>query len=943
MRKTLSTSRIPGYNSHLEKMKQRFSSNVSNYIEPKKNLKFLQLSNYPLDFISTTKTTKTLNRNLSLNQNSQNDLYDELMYLKKKVNTLNAQISFAKSQKRKKDMQINSKKKELANYISDIQMSKDISPVNIDKLKDSNMISLIKKEYYNVQKLLNAKIKEEKNLENFLKKAKPNNEMKKNEDLENQLKILVAKYNEIQKKNNEDSKKLQLMRHLAQVFQMNHNKIEEMKNLLFQTENNINRLKNIANDMSNENSKNNDILRKQNISKANVNKHIEHLMNEKKSKEEIVKMRAIYEKRIKSLEEELKDLKGKCNRNDTDIDSLKKELSLIEKYKNEDQFKLRQFNYKNLTKIDKNPLENVNSKILLLNSLIDESNNNIKKYKENIITLNDQLKEMGYEPFDTNDLLNNENNKKTEINNNEINKEENNIEEKNKAEKEKENNKETSPSKIVKESDKENALIKNNLESDLNRQRIESTKEEETKNDAYNNINNTNIKPISEQNNEIKEQINQINTKTPKKDENENTNEIKLDNNNNEEEEKEQRISSNINNEGVIIDSVTNNKNNNVILDEENNNDTNNLNNNVNISSNNMDVINTNTNNTNNQKFFTEEEFSEFTYILVQNFESKKITMDIAKEKIILIQNKSEETPNDKFIEQMSHNILTCLNNKNEESIQKLNKWLFFLLNISENKPSIMTEKFLSLLSNVKIYTAEEELVLSKKVKKYLLPKKDVILAKLDPFKNKYISFLFLKQIIEEQKIDMKDDYFQYLFYAMKKFDDPTVSLYDLKVQNLYDILDNNEHDSKMDEESDIEISNEEFTTIISNFVLKLLNYLNKNKKNLRDVVNDLIQTLNVDDDELNQGKIEIALIEPFINRMNEIGININNEIETFCIFNRYKLTDDYEIISINLLERELENFRQINLNRNLNNNIDNKDKVMEKVQEETEDNASNN
>ena len=79
---------------------------------------------------------------------------------------------------------------------------------------------------------------------------------------------------------------------------------------------------------------------------------------------------------------------------------------------------------------------------------------------------------------------------------------------------------------------------------------------------------------------------------------------------------------------------------------------------------------------------------------------------------------------------------------------------------------------------------------------------------------------------------------------------------------------------------------------------------------------------------------------------MKEIGIAINNDIETFCIFNRYKLTDDYEIISINLLERELENFKEINSNRNLNNNnIDNKDKVMdkvmEKVQEETEDNAS--
>ena len=291
MRKNLSTSRIPEYNSHLQKMKQRFSSGLSNNTQNRKNLKFLQLSNYPMENIYNIKTTKTSNRNISLNPN-QNDLYDELMFLKKKVNSLNAQISFAKSQKRKKDQQINSKKKEIANYISDIQMSKDISPVSIDKLKDSNMISLIKKEYYNVQKLLESKIKEEKNLENYLKKAKPNNELKKNDDLENQLKILVAKYNDIQKKNNEDTKKIQLMRNLAQVFQMNHTKIEEMKNLLNQTEKNINRLKILANDMYNENSKNNDILRKQNISKANVNKHIEHLMNQKKNKEEIVKMKA---------------------------------------------------------------------------------------------------------------------------------------------------------------------------------------------------------------------------------------------------------------------------------------------------------------------------------------------------------------------------------------------------------------------------------------------------------------------------------------------------------------------------------------------------------------------------------------------------------------------------------------------------------------------------
>ena len=899
MRKTSSTGKISDYNPHLQKMKQRFSNGFTKNLDNSKHLKLLQISNYPLESFSNNKTTKTLNRNISLNQNqNQNELYDELMYLKKKVNNLNAQISFAKSQKRKKDMQINCKKKELANYMSDIQMSKDISPVNIDKLKDSNMISLIKKEYYNVKKLLNKKITEKQNLDIYIKKAKPNNEINKNEDLENQLKLLLAQYNEIQKKNNEDSNKIQLMRNLASVFQVNHCKIEEMKKLLYQTENNINKLRTIADDMNNENSKKNEILRKQNISKANVNKHIEHLMNEKKNKEEIVKMKAIYEKRIKTLEEELNELKDKCNKNDTTIDSLKKELLLLEKYKNEDQFKLKQFDYKNLKKIDKDPLENVNTKILLLNSLIDESNNNIKRYKENILAFNEQLKDMGYEPFDVTNLFNPENDKinigQKKNNNNEINNDDTNDD---KSEKEKINK--------IKENDNENnIIIKNNLDSDGNKFRVESTKEEETKNE-----NNINIKPQLEKNNEINEQINKNSPEN-------NDEEIRITNNNEEEDEK-----------------ITNNNNGIVISSNANNNKIEELN----------KMTNTDETNIQNQKLFTEEEFSEFTFVLVKNLEVKKITTEIAKEKIILIQNKSEEIPNEKFIQQMSHNILKSLNNKNEESIQKLNKWLFFLLNISENNQNIMTEKFLSLLSNIKIYTQDEELLLSKKVKKYLLPKKDIILSKLEPFKNKYISFLFLKQIIEEQKIEMKDDYSQYLFYAMKKFEDPEVSLYDLKVQNLFDILNNDEHDSKIDEESDIEITNEEFTAIISNFVIQLMDYLNKNKVTLREVLKDLIQALNLDDDELNQEKIEIVLIEPFIKKMKEIGITINNDIETFCIYNRYKLTDEFEIISVNLLERELDNFKKMNLNKNLGSNIENKDKVMEKVQEETEDNVSNN
>jgi hypothetical protein len=604
-------------------------------------------------------------------------------------------------------------------------------------------------------------------------------------------------------------------------------------------------------------------------------------MNEKKTKEEIVKMKSTYEKKIKDLEEELSDYKKKCSTNELSIKELKENIALIEQMKKIDPLKLKQFDYNKLKVIERDPAENVNSKILLLQSLIEESNNKIRIYKESIISYNDKLKELGYDLPNFANIIDNNGEINFNVNINDVdnnNAENNNVQNNNDVNtKEDKNKDETKDKNNEKENlniDQENENEKSNKKeiNDTNRFRIESTKADDVKIQK------------SVKTEELKEQINNTNNKKYPTEE-------KIDNN---------------------VDNNDKNKNDNIKINNE-------------------------------QHLLSDEAFSEFTFVLIKNLEAKKITPEIAKEKIILLPSMKDEIPPDKFVQQMSNNISKCLNCTNEESLKKLNNWLYFFLYINGNNQKIMTEKFLSLLSNIKTYTPEQEILLGKKVKKYLLAKKDIILSKLEPFKNKYISFLFLKQIIEEQKVEMKDEYSQYLFYALKRFDAPEISLYDLKVQNLFDILNNDEHDSKIDEESDIEITNEEFTAIISNFVIQLMDYLNKNKVTLREVLKDLIQALNLDDDELNQEKIEIVLIEPFIKKMKEIGITINNDIETFCIYNRYKLTDEFEIISVNLLERELDNFKKMNLNKNLGSNIENKDKVMEKVQEETEDNVSNN
>ena len=231
-------------------------------------------------------------------------------------------------------------------------------------------------------------------------------------------------------------------------------------------------------------------------------------------------------------------------------------------------------------------------------------------------------------------------------------------------------------------------------------------------------------------------------------------------------------------------------------------------------------------------------------------------------------------------------------------------------------------------------YKPEEELILAKKIKKTLLPFEDIIKKNIIS-ETGFISFLNLRKIMEDTKIEMKDDYAQFLFYQMKQFDEKNISLYDLKVDKLFEILDNTEHDSKMNSESDIEISNDEYIQIITNFILQLSNILIEKNTNLRNLLKDIIQ--NVQGENLNE-KLDIILIDDFINKMKQIGIEFT-DLEIYCLFSRYKISDNYEVISVDLIEKELENLQINNFGKIQSNNIG--EKVMENVEEENEENTN--
>ena len=352
----------------------------------------------------------------------------------------------------------------------------------------------------------------------------------------------------------------------------------------------------------------------------------------------------------------------------------------------------------------------------------------------------------------------------------------------------------------------------------------------------------------------------------------------------------------------------------------------------INISDDNgINEINNNSNINSND--FYEETFNEFTFILLTNLEAKKLNLEIAKEKFLIPIEDKNKLSSEELLDKIKNNIASFLNCKNKESLNDIHKWLSYLLDINNNDQNKMQEELINILSNVKEYQKEQEVFLTKKIKKYLSLKKDNIYKKLKSYNSKYISFLSLKTMIEEEQIELKEQYFVYLFYALKRFDDPEASLNDLKYEILFDIINDENNDSKMEEESDLEISDDEYNQIIINFQLKLLNYINNNHTNLRLLLNGLIQITSFGDEN---NIIEVVLIKPFFERMKEIGIWQNNDLEIYCIFNRYKLSEKYEGINICLLEDELKKLKiDFNSYNNSNENI-----FMENIKEENEENS---
>ena len=202
---------------------------------------------------------------------------------------------------------------------------------------------------------------------------------------------------------------------------------------------------------------------------------------------------------------------------------------------------------------------------------------------------------------------------------------------------------------------------------------------------------------------------------------------------------------------------------------------------------------------------FTSQQFNQYTYILFKNFEAKYIIGQEANNKVIspfsAMTKKNNynrltypSTEFDEVVENFTKIIMKVLNSENEYNHILTKIFIGALLYNSECDINKLIEYFSILFSYTKDYSSEEEKYIEKLKTKYKKETKKLVECITSHILNdltssQYFSLFKMKDLLDNNEINLKDKYIEFLFYFLKKFDDPEAKLEDLKFSLLNEIV----------------------------------------------------------------------------------------------------------------------------------------------------------
>ena len=203
---------------------------------------------------------------------------------------------------------------------------------------------------------------------------------------------------------------------------------------------------------------------------------------------------------------------------------------------------------------------------------------------------------------------------------------------------------------------------------------------------------------------------------------------------------------------------------------------------------------------------FTSSQFNQFTYVLFKNFEAKDIVEEESKNKIITPFNEYMQK-NDitvveynsiqfkEIMEEFTKIIMNSLRNNNSYNFTLTNIFMSALFYNSECNINKLIKYFSILFSYTRNYSSDEEKLLNKLKTKYKEQTKKLIncvknfIESKESDNKEYFPLLKMKEILDKNDINLKDKYVEFLFYYLKKFENPDAKLSDLKFSQLENII----------------------------------------------------------------------------------------------------------------------------------------------------------
>jgi hypothetical protein len=206
-----------------------------------------------------------------------------------------------------------------------------------------------------------------------------------------------------------------------------------------------------------------------------------------------------------------------------------------------------------------------------------------------------------------------------------------------------------------------------------------------------------------------------------------------------------------------------------------------------------------------------------------------------------------------------------------------------------------------------------------------------------------------LRKILETIKLRLKDRYIEYLIYLMKKYSlQGNNSLDDLKYETMFNIIKNAPNDSNMnesaedeeegevennlyaldqfggkfshnqqqeiqggdEEESEIVITTDQFNEKVDKILTKLNEYLTQKKMNVRDMFENEIFKPEFEDTQLQHITDDALYLKSFVAELKKINLELDT-IDIYCIYTKLKIVDEFEAISVNVLEDELRRLKK--------------------------------